>query len=249
MLDEEKNTNETPIENRPKISDTILRLVVFLVGFIGAEIIALIAQAIVLIFNIEYANPESPSYVEGLMIINSIKFVVLFFALLGILFPNLLDIFKKFKNWQNDLIGLGLGVALIGVTMIYSIIISLITDVGTNTNENYAEQMIRAYPVIAVFVLGIIGPICEEITYRYGLFALLNKKNKILAYIVTIVVFAFIHFDFTGDLVVELINLPPYLIAAGMLCFAYDKFGFESSIIAHVTNNMYAIIATLLIQQ
>ena len=153
---------------------------------------------------------------------------------------------KKFLNWKDDLIGIGFGVALILITICYNLLISQFVDPGTNNNEIYAEQMILSYPALSIIVLGILGPVCEEITYRYGLFSLLDKKSKILAYILTPIVFALIHFDFTGNMKVELLNLPTYILAGVGLCFAYDKFGFNAAVIAHVTNNIYAIIVTLI---
>ena len=117
---------------------------------------------------------------------------------------------------------------------------------GVNTNEEAAESMILAFPALSIIVLGILGPVCEEITYRYGLFSLLDKKSKILAYILTPLVFAIIHFDFGGDMIIELLNLPSYIIAGVLLSLAYDKFGFHTAVIAHVINNLYAIIVTLI---
>ena len=255
MLEENQNSKQTelidieqqpPFTSHPGYKDWAYRLTLFLLGFIGLDIVTLIIQLILQLIIPEYFVKDSPYYITGLTIINTIRYMLLSITFVSLLLPRLKIIIKKFKDWKGDIIGLGFGAGIILLTIFYNLIISQFIDLGTNTNEVAAESMIVAYPVLSIIVLGILGPICEEITYRYGLFSLLDKKNKILAYILTPLVFAIIHFDFTGDLVIELLNLPVYIIAGLSLTFAYDRFGFNTAIIAHITNNLYAIITTLI---
>lgn len=237
---------EPPYKKYPRFKDWIFRLVLFGVGLIGLELITLVIELIVMAVNPSYLDEKSDLYLTGLTIVNSVRYAVLAVMFVILLFPRLRVILAKFKNWKHDLIGLAGGVALILLSMLYNFIISQFVDIGANNNEEAAESMITMFPVISIFILGMIGPICEEITYRYGLFGCLKKKNIILAYIVTTIVFAFIHFDFTGDLVTELLNIPTYLIAGFGLTFIYHKWGFNASIIAHVFNNMYVIVLTII---
>lgn len=237
---------EPPYKKYPRFKDWIFRLILFCVGLLGLELITIIIQIIVMVVSPSLVDENSDLYLTGLTIINSVRYLVLAVGFVVLLFPRLPAIFSKFKNWRHDLIGLVGGIALVGVTFLYNFIISQFVDFGVNNNEVAAESMITMFPVISIFILGMIGPICEEITYRYGLFGCLKKKNIILAYIVTTIVFAFIHFDFTGDLVTELLNIPTYLIAGFGLTFIYHKWGFNASIIAHVFNNMYVIVLTII---
>ena len=257
MLEESQNNSQKPsvdIEeqppyaNHPRFKDWMFRLVLFLAGFLALDIITFIIQLILQLVFPEYFDPKSASYVTGLTMINAIRYLLLTITFIALLFPRLKVLVKKFCDWKGDLFGLAFGAALILVTIAYGLIINQFIDPGTNNNEVAAESMIVAYPALSIIILGILGPICEEITYRYGLFSLLDKKSKILAYILTPIIFAIIHFDFTGDLKIELLNLPTYIIAGVGLCFAHDKFGFNTAIIAHVTNNLYAIIVTLISQ-
>ena len=237
---------EPPYKQYPRFKDWIFRLVLFVVGFAGLEVITFIIQFIIIVVNPNLLDEKSDLYITGLTMMNTIRYVILFIAFVVLLFPRLGVILSKFKNWKTDLIGLGAGIALIGITVIYNIIVSQFVDFGVNNNEEAAETMIKMFPVLSVFILGIIGPICEEFTYRYGLFECVRKKNIILAYIVATIVFAIIHFDFTGDMKTELLNLPTYIIAGAGLCFVNHKFGFNSAIIAHIFNNCYAIVTTLI---
>ena len=229
-----------------KIPDTLYRVILFIAGFIGSFLFSFIIEMILLGVNKDYLNPESAIFIEGLNISNSIRYVILLILLVGLMAPYFKRFIDAIKKYKHILIGLGIGALLIGVTMLYNFIVSLFIKVEVNQNEMYAETLIKAYPAISFFIIGVAGPVCEEITYRFGLFGAIRKKNKILAYIVTFLVFAFIHFDFTGNMVSELLNLPSYLIAGLALSFAYDKFGMECSITAHIVNNMFAIIMTLL---
>ena len=255
MLEENQNNiqeetidieKQPPYASHPGYKDWAFRLTLFLVGFIGLDIVSLIIQLILMAVIPEYFKEGSEYYITGLAMINTIRYVLLTITFTWMLLPRLKVIIKKFANWKGDLLGLAFGAGLIVITIAYNLIISQFIDPGTNNNEVAAESMIVAYPVLSILVLGLLGPICEEITYRYGLFSLLDKKSKILAYILTPLIFAIIHFDFTGDLKVELLNLPTYIMAGAALSFAYDKFGFNCAVIAHITNNMYAIIVTLI---
>ena len=238
--------SQPPYAKYPALKDWIFRLVLFAIGLLGLELITLIIQVVIMIANPALLDEKSDLYITGLTMINAIRYIILAFGFVALLFPRLKIIAPKFINWKTDLIGVLGGGILIGLTILYNLTVSQFVDVGVNNNEIMAETMIKTFPVLSIFVLGIIGPICEEITYRYGLFACIKKKNMILAYIATTIIFALIHFDFTGNMTVELLNLPTYLMAGAGLCFIYHKFGFNASIIAHVVNNMYAIIVTLI---
>ena len=256
MLEENQNTVELevvdvetqpPYASHPGYKDWAFRLTLFVVGFLGLDIFTLIVQIILKIIFPDWFVETNPSYVLSLSVLNTIRYTVLAIVFVILLFPRLKVILKKFLNWKTDLLGLAFAVGIIFATVMYNLIISQFIEMEVNANEVAAENMILTYPILSIVVLGILGPICEEITYRYGLFSLINKKSKVLAYIFTPLIFALIHFDFTGNLLVELINLPTYIIAGIGLTFAYDKFGFNTAVIAHVTNNLYAIIATLLV--
>ena len=230
----------------PKIrSEIIYRLIVFLIGFVGLAIIGFAIEVIVLIFQPELLDSSSTDYVKGITIVNTFQYLFLIGVFVFFLWPRIFVLIKRFKNWKHIIIGLGFGIAVIGVTILYNTIITSFVELPENGNEKIAEEMIRQYPVISFFILGFVGPICEELTYRFGLFGLLKKKNRILAYIISALVFGIIHFDFTGDLIIELLNLPTYILCGALFGAAYDLCGFEGSLTAHVTNNIYAVILTI----
>ena len=182
-------------------------------------------------------------------LINFTSYFVIFAALTGILILDAHDLLKSFKSWKPVVAGVvGLS-AILTFNLIYSNVLAMtgltITD---NANENSINAIVTNYPLLSLLVFGIIGPICEEITYRVGLFSFFSRIHKILAYFVTIVVFAFIHFDFTSTTTIinELLNMPLYGFAAFVFCFLYDHFGFAGGVYAHVTNNLLSIGTTII---
>ena len=107
--------------------------------------------------------------------------------------------------------------------------------------------MSKNYIVFALIIFGLIGPICEELTYRVGLYSLTKRWNRTAAYIITPIVFGLIHFNWESltiggnTLVNELCNLPDYIVAGVLFSYYYEKGGFACSATAHVVNNLVAL--------
>ena len=55
------------------------------------------------------------------------------------------------------------------------------------------------------------------------------------------------HFGFTSEHIIdELVNLPIYLFSGAAFAVADDKLGLAGSLSAHVLNNLYAIIMSII---
>ena len=64
---------------------------------------------------------------------------------------------------------------------------------------------------------------------------------------VTVIVFAFIHFDFGADnMTSELWLLPSYIVSGIILTIAYEHRGPACSMTAHIAYNIFAFIMILL---
>lgn len=213
-------------------------LALFIIGSFGLHIIAFKLSRI-------FAFDAHEGYYSGL--INFTAYFILFAFLMPGVIANF-DLFKKhMKGFEKYLYGLLFGACVLFGTIIINIIINSIHTIEPNVNESAIRSVISMSPVLSIIVFGFIGPICEELTYRAGLFTLINKKNKILAYIVTVVIFGFIHFDYENITSInEWLNLPIYCFSGFMFCLAYDKFGLPASILAHMTNNLVSVILNAL---
>ena len=144
---------------------------------------------------------------------------------------------------------------MLAASILYSVILSaILTATGgsysSNANQSTLESIIKVYPIMSFVIFGIVGPISEELTYRVGLFSLCSRVNKVFGYIVSLIIFALIHFSWTSigtkDFVTELYNLPSYLIAGFGLAFIYDKGGIGASFIAHSLNNIYSVVSVII---
>ena len=152
---------------------------------------------------------------------------------------------KRFTRWPDYLFGLAYAGGLFGIGIVINMIVSIFYQ-GVNNNQTTAIEIINNYPIIATFVLCLLGPICEELTYRVGLYSFLRRINKYLAIAVTTVVFAFIHFNFDpAGIVDELWALPSYLLAGLILTLAYEHRGPVCSMTAHVLYNVFAFLVIL----
>ncbi len=246
-------TNKNEKEDNSKLSVPLL-ISLFLIGFIGlqliATIVALLIQApLVSFINADFikavngitegAGDKILYFIDGVMLFSYYFVAFVIFMILIVANKNALSYLKKAFKTNAILEGLVIALSMLGVTIIYGIISSILYPHESNNNQLSLESAFSVAPFLSFFSIVIFAPVCEELTYRAGLFGVIAKKSRIAAYIVTILVFALIHFDFTAkDIINELVNLPSYLIGAGFLCYAYDrKNNIFTSIFAHMFYN------------
>ena len=216
----------------------------FVVGFIVLKLVAFIFELIASSTGSWYFIFSGTASAS----INFAAYLITFGIILLILNKDSSMFFKEFKNIWTWVIGVGFGGLLILASSAVNSLMQLFQQSGVNANETSIDSITASFPFLSIFIFGIIGPICEEFTYRAGFFSLLKKYNRVVAYIGTALLFGFLHFTFDLDnLVTELINLPGYMIAGLLLCYFYDYKGIGTSTIAHVTNNLVALISQLLI--
>ena len=214
----------------------------FLVGLLGIEIFSLIVSII-------YANITKQDQALGYLLINSTTYALLFISFVFIIGKYYNEIFAPFKKGRTYVAGLIGGVILIGGSMLLNIIMgAIVPSAGTGGNQSVAIKMVLNNPLVCYLILGLVGPFVEECAYRLGLFSLCKRGNRVLAYIVTILVFTLIHIDFFSDnFVNELAAMPDYVFAAVFFCVIYEHEGFGAGFIAHALNNIFSI--TLIIIQ
>lgn len=221
-------------------------------GLFGLSILVFFIELIILLV----ARPaDQNAYLnsgEGLFWTYVFAYPLLLAAMGLLLWGDWKNVRTSFKNWKAYVAGF-IGYAVIMVFSIaYNLIISAIFKAngmsvpGDNANQSNVVSMVLYGPVACAFVIGLIGPFAEELAYRVGLFGLASRLGKWAGYIAGILVFAFIHFDFTkigsGEIVSELISLPNYLVSGAVLCFLYDKFGICGSWVGHALNNLQSVI-------
>lgn len=234
---------------------------VFCLGFLGLQIIEIIVELIVLFiernslisqgYSDSALNDALTNYLstgDGLAAIFFPTYGIIFVLLLLLLWDKNLNLLAKFKQGKTYF-GFLVCLAIIFFDLVYSNLIATFINGQSNQNQSNIVAIENAYPWLSLLIFGLVGPFVEEAAYRLGLFNFLKRISTFVAYIGTALFFGFIHFDWSNiSSLVEWLNLPPYIFAGLALAFAYDKFGFGASYIAHATNNLFSCLI-LIIQQ
>jgi membrane protease YdiL (CAAX protease family) len=228
-------------QNRRDVSSS-KELSFFFIVLIGFNLMGLLVSYITGIFNSYFLTTTT-----GNAMLNFSIYLIIF-GVFGLILQNDIKlIFKNIFKSRTYLYGIAYGFLIIFVNALYSMIVTkLYPGLTSNNNESSIDSIVAIFPILSTLIFGIVGPICEEIGYRVGLFSFIRKYNRVVAYILTALIFGFIHFDFFGDMKVEFLNLPSYIISGLLFCYVYDKEGPETSIVAHITNNLFAIIMTII---
>ncbi len=265
---------ESPLEEKALFEHDvhvgwIKNLLLFLVGFAGFQILGYILSFILqtsYLTKFVAGNPgasmeerqnalldyaKTPDY---MMIVNGVAYGIVAGVLMVILWKGIKEYARGWKGWKPYLAGLVGFFALIVTSISWSFIVNIIRPAtGSNANQSTIVTLAITFPVISTIIFGVIGPVCEEFTYRIGLFSLSKRVSRIIAYIVTPLVFGLIHFGWGGlsvggdALITELLNIPDYILAGLILSFLYDRFGIGASTIAHVLNNLFSFFQIFLL--
>ena len=181
------------------------------------------------------------------VLILAFTYLLMFGALLTIaLTTRRTSFLKRYTRPLDYAFGAVYAVALVLAGFIIGTIVSHFYKGDNNSNQAAAILISHNYPIIAGFILCLLGPICEEFTYRVGLYSFLRRINVFLAMCVTFTVFAFIHFDFTAkDIMSEVWSLPSYFASALILTLAYEHSGPACAMTAHIIYNTFAFITIL----
>lgn len=219
-------------------------IIIFLIGSFGLTIAALAVQIIMVAFKLG-------GDLQGLWV-NFIGYLITILSIVAVIFMYHKGLLKSFKKWQPYLIGLAGLAAIYVFNVIYNSLVSAFFNFGDNANETQVNSIILSMPVLSFFFVVIFGPLCEELTYRVGLFSFLYRIHVVVAYVATALIFGLIHFDWTcfGDMAAltnELLNLPLYIFAGLTFSFLYHKWGLAASLTAHISNNLLSYVMILLL--
>lgn len=189
------------------------KLVFFLVGFLGLQILGSIISQIVAFSLLGSINPDNvEAYNKSVGVANSIVMFITYlfisiFFLCFILFDKRNTYKRVFKGFKSlKAIGYGLiGFALLFamqelISLLYSAIPPIKAILTNNNNQESLNATTTASPISAVlmfFPTVLFAPFCEELTYRVGLCDMISKKNNWLGIILSCVIFGLIHFDIT----------------------------------------------------
>lgn len=167
-----------------------------------------------------------------------------------------------FKDGRSIINALFIFIITSLVSSAYLMIMNMIfKDLTSNANQQGVDNIVTLFPVPSFFMVVLMAPICEELTYRGGIQTLIGRKNKVASIIITALIFAFIHFDWSAILgyalkengytlqaiYIELINIPSYIIAGVGLGLSYQLTGnISGSMVAHSLNNFLSYLSIVI---
>ena len=251
-------------QNDLQTGSPLRNLFLFLMGLAGFQILGFLVSYFVqvdFVRNYMAANPGadtealSEAWVEhykanpGIgLFINGVAYILVLACLLLILWSGIKELGKSFTKLKNVGYGALGGLGVLAASIVIGMIVHIIRpDTTANENQSGLVLMSKNYMVFALIIFGLVGPICEELTYRVGLYSFTKRWNRTAAYIITPIVFGLIHFNWESltiggnTLVNELCNLPDYIVAGVLFSYYYEKGGFACSATAHVVNNLVAL--------
>ncbi len=130
------------------------------------------------------------------------------------------------------------------VYLLHDVVFNITGEVGSNQNQDSLETTIKNAPLVALIAIVILGPLMEEIAFRYAIIG--SFKNRNVGIIVSIVVFASMHLLASigsGSVANDLWTLPSYLLMGGILALIYVRTdNLMYSYLFHMINNLLAFI-------
>ncbi len=244
-------------ENKGVIEIPLVKnLMLFLIGWLGLSIFASIISFIITsIINVKDASDSLLITLN--CIVNFGSYVLVLITLLFVMGKDLIiRVFKDFGKYKKVLKGILFGILVLVAQILYNLIISnLFKDITANNNQSNVVTMVHSQPIMMFIAVVILAPICEETTYRLGLFGAIYKKNRILAHILSALFFGLLHSIFLSssvftasgeEMLNELLNLPSYIIPGLIFSIAYEnEKSLTTSITAHMVNNIISYISVL----
>lgn len=196
---------------------------------------------------------ENHTYLMQIVLTLLTSLTTLVIAIFIAIPKKLVKAYRRIKLDEIKTIFSTLGI-MIAFTLGYNLFISLLgVEVGGgNTNQVGIVEYINNVPVLSFIAFVIVGPILEEITYRYFLFGGLRKFNPTMAIIVSGAIFMLVHgvagfISGGANIFREILLLPPYMFSGCMLAYSYhktDNLAVSSSI--HILNNLLSFILSAL---
>lgn len=127
--------------------------------------------------------------------------------------------------------------------------LNFILGITSNPNQDAIDAQLKLNPNTMLAVGVFLGPVVEEVLFRGVVFGTIRRKNVILAYIVSALLFALYHLvsyfldGFSWELVIMLVE---YIPAGIILAWCYERGkNIYAPIFLHMIINLVSITVTL----
>jgi hypothetical protein len=130
-----------------------------------------------------------------------------------------------------------------------ALFLNIFLDNLENPNDAAVTSMAKLNPNTMIVIGVLLAPIVEEVLFRGVVFGTIRKKSRVLAYIVSALLFAVYHLweymltGFSWDLVLYLLQ---YLPAGIILCWCYERSkNIWGSVFLHMMINYVSITVSI----
>ena len=155
-----------------------------------------------------------------------------------ILFAVTLVIFHKFigrtsRNFADNL-GVACRSVLVGLIALYGLnelvyrLTHLLIGNRTNLNDTAISAQIQDAPRVTLLIIVFLAPFIEEVLFRGLVFGNLKSKSRVVAYLVSCVLFALLHvwqFAVVQQDLTYFLLMVQYLVPGAVLAWAYESSG------------------------
>lgn len=125
-------------------------------------------------------------------------------------------------------IGIGLVLVFVFQSMVWPTVLQNLGVPTDNTNTQQVAEWVKASPVLMGVLLIVVGPIVEEVLYRFAIFRTLHRLNPLLGHIVTALLFGLQHVAvavLVNGNTVEWWQLPGYVVFSLVMSGLYVRSG------------------------
>jgi len=172
------------------------------------------------------------------------------FLILGVIFRRFLTAsFREFdEKWVRILVVFVVGFCLYWVIslLLGKLITYLYPDFG-NANDTGIQNLAKENYFLTAVGTVLLVPLAEECMHRGAIFGGLYRRNRLLAYVISTVLFALVHIDGYFGMVdgkILLLNFLQYVPAGLILAAAYDISGSVfAPIFIHMAVNLIGILS------
>lgn len=166
-------------------------------------------------------------------------------ALLMLLFQRRF-LWREFKSLEANFPAVVLSVCLsYGVMLLCNLAVVFIFRLNSLENPNNAGVFaMAAEEYWKVFVMSVLfAPLVEELMFRGGVFGLLRQRSRLLAYAVTVLLFAFYHvWSYLAQDTGNWVYLLQYLPIGVLLCRCYERTNsLWTSVLLHMCVNAISL--------
>jgi membrane protease YdiL (CAAX protease family) len=154
-------------------------------------------------------------------------------------------------QWGKTILWIGIGI--VGMFVLGNIVmpnvVAIFHPVTTPANQNQMAELVRSYPLFMPLMIVLVGPLMEELVYRVSIFRALIGRSRLLAYVLSSLLFGFQHvmqavvFDQNYT---ELWNMLPYIASGLWISYLYDRRrNILVPLLVHILNNLLGVLFIL----